>query len=492
MAAAVMGSNELQPKSLPRSAIAEESVVGCMLHDFTTARPATAAAGLQPHHFEDRLLGAIYAGSIAVAAEGEDVNQLTTYAWLQGQGGAYSGTSFELLHGLAYSVPSAVNAGSYARIVVEEARRREVVAAARRLQNRAETGAPLDDVWADVRAMLDNAHADDAQRIRVEWAADLPDDLQAPAQLVEGLLTVGGLSMVFGESNSGKSYLATHLALRIAAGETFLGLRTRKGTVLYGAGEGAWSIRNRVRAYERYFGAKAGRFGLVPQALGLLDPSEDVEALITLAREIEQRDGERVSLIVVDTVARSMVGGDENAAVDMGRLVGGADRLREATGAHVLLIHHAGKDSARGARGHSSLRAALDTEIEVTADEAAKLHYAKVTKQRDLPSKGEKFAARLVPVELGRDEWGNAITACAVEAAEADEKGGGRPKLTPSQHAVLAFLRGRDGGIRKAELVKAIEPQGVSRPAAYKALTELQIHGLTVEVAGQVYLPKEG
>ena len=30
----------------------------------------------------------------------------------------------------------------------------------------------------------------------------------------------------------------------------------------------------------------------------------------------------------------------------------------------VLLVHHTGKDAAKGARGHSSLRAAIDTEID--------------------------------------------------------------------------------------------------------------------------------
>jgi len=33
-----------------------------------------------------------------------------------------------------------------------------------------------------------------------------------------------------------------------------------------------------------------------------------------------------------------------------------------------MIIHHSGKDKNKGARGHSSLRAAVDTEIEIKVD----------------------------------------------------------------------------------------------------------------------------
>ncbi len=51
----------------------------------------------------------------------------------------------------------------------------------------------------------------------------------------------------------------------------------------------------------------------------------------------------------------------------MGALVRCMDLIRQETGACVLFVHHSGKDAAKGARGHSLLRAAIDTEIEVKA-----------------------------------------------------------------------------------------------------------------------------
>ena len=49
---------------------------------------------------------------------------------------------------------------------------------------------------------------------------------------------------------------------------------------------------------------------------------------------------EEPKLIIFDTLARCMVGGDENSPLDMGRAVAAADRVRVETGAAVLLVHH--------------------------------------------------------------------------------------------------------------------------------------------------------
>src|SRR4051812_18886432 len=70
-------------------------------------------------------------------------------------------------------------------------------------------------------------------------------------------------------------------------------------------------------------------------------------------------------MVVIDTLFRALAGGNENACEDMGTVVANADRIRAATGACVLMIHQCGKDAVRGMRGHSSLKAATDSEIEV-------------------------------------------------------------------------------------------------------------------------------
>ncbi len=93
-----------------------------------------------------------------------------------------------------------------------------------------------------------------------------------------------------------------------------------------------------------------------------------------------------------------------------------AEMLKERTGACVLLIHHTGKSAAQGARGHSSLRAAVDTEIEVTKEDGSDVIEAEATKQRDMP-RGKVFRYWLAGVDLGEDQDGDAITTCVVERA---------------------------------------------------------------------------
>ena len=131
-----------------------------------------------------------------------------------------------------------------------------------------------------------------------------------------------------------------------------------------------------------------------------------------------------------------MSGLDENTAPDIAQLVAGLDLIRRATGAHVMLIHHTGKDAARGARRHSTLRAAIDTEIELTRDEAGQIT-AEVTKQRDGPT-GYRFAYTLRQVELGQDQDGDPVTSCLVEPM--DTARAGHAEITGSARTALDLL----------------------------------------------------
>ena len=321
-------------------------------------------------------------------------------------------------------------------------------------------------------------------RIPFEWAKDMTDNPDELREIVQGLLTAGGMSMIYGESNSGKSYLATHLAFCMSHGSPWLGRQLEQGAVIYVAGEGATSIRRRIKAHELHFGREIEAFGLIPCALSLMDPGADVENLIELIKEKASEIGQRVLLVIVDTVARAMGGGNENASEDMSRLVRAGDRIREETGAHLMWIHHSGKDQAKGARGHSSLRAALDTEMEVTADSLTATHTIEVTKQRDLSTKGERLAGRFVSVDLGPGQWDTRITACAVEDAAAPAVARKMPRLGEAQQAILGLLRGAEKDLRVSEVAKRLSEQ-FSTGSTYNAASRLKDLGL-VEITGGV------
>ena len=248
--------------------------------------------------------------------------------------------------------------------------------------------------------------------------ADAAPSLDAD-DFLEGVLTRGAMSVIYGESNSGKTFFALDLALHVAAGRQWRDREADQGFVLYLALEGSQAILNRVAAFkaEHGFEDTSLPFAIAPVGVNLLDPEADAGAVIATIKALGETMAVKPILIVVDTLARAMAGGNENASEDMGALVINGDSIRRESGAHVMWIHHSGKDAAKGARGHSSLRAATDTEIEVVAEEGART--ATVTKQRDMECAGA-FGFTLKVVELGTNRRGKAVTSCVVAAGDDD------------------------------------------------------------------------
>lgn len=254
---------------------------------------------------------------------------------------------------------------------------------------------------------------------------------------VQGLLVEQSSAVLYGESNSGKTFFATALAMAVASGMPWFGRRVEQGGVLYLALEGGQGFRNRIAAWRERHDSLTGPvyFAAIPSQVNLLHPDADMPRVIAAARDAAERMGVGIKLIVVDTLARAMAGGNENAPEDMGALVMNMDRIRAETGAAVLFIHHSGKDAAKGARGHSSLRAAIDTEIEVEASDGP-VRRATVVKQRDM-RKGDVFAFELEVVNLGENRHGEMVTTCLVQEVEDGPKRARRPKL--SGHTQVAF-----------------------------------------------------
>lgn len=236
------------------------------------------------------------------------------------------------------------------------------------------------------------------------------------AYTVKGWLHQGGLSVTYGPPNVGKSFLALDMAHHVSKGRAWGGRRTVRTRVLYIAAEGGGSFANRVTALDD------PEFWVLTVPLALVGKGSDAQALSETVMHMTEVGGGPFGLIVVDTLARVMGAGDENAAPDIADLIAGLDRLRDATGAHVMLIHHSGKDLARGARGHSALKAAVDTEIVLSRDDDTGIITALLDKQRDGPT-GLKFHYRLRQVEIGIDRDGDPVTTCVVEPGESAEAG---------------------------------------------------------------------
>ena len=261
---------------------------------------------------------------------------------------------------------------------------------------------------------------------------------------VQGLLIEQSAAVIYGESNAGKTFFATDLALSVAAGDLWCGRRVEPGGVVYCVLEGGIGFYNRVSAWKAERGLQHTPlpFGAIPSGLNLLDPEADTTRLIKAIKMAAEHMGCPVKLVVIDTLARAMAGGNENSSEDMGALVMNMDAIRAATQAAVMFIHHSGKDQAKGARGHSSLRAAIDTEIEVVADETSMAKTASVVKQRDM-KKGDVFSFTLRVVELGPNRHGEQVTTCIVDYGQDQAAGAAsdrRRRLTGHTKRALEVL----------------------------------------------------
>lgn len=253
---------------------------------------------------------------------------------------------------------------------------------------------------------------DKTQPLDYVLASDLPESFNPPDEILEGLLTAGDGSVIYGDSNSGKTFLAVSMAASIAQGTQWLGRRTERGLVLYLAAESPASIRRRLQAYQRYHKVKLQNFVIVQNPIDLFSDDGDTRRIIGLVKQLESQTGQKVRLIVGDTLARLSSGANENAGQDMSVVIRHFDIIRTETCAHFTLIHHSGKNAANGARGWSGVRAAVDTEMEVT--DSIDGRCIEVTKQRDLDGKGDRIGFRLELVILGDSKWGTPTGSCVV------------------------------------------------------------------------------
>jgi hypothetical protein len=200
---------------------------------------------------------------------------------------------------------------------------------------------------------------------------------------------------------------------------------------------------------------------VIPCPVDLTRAGADVPELLTCIREAGEAADMPVVMVVIDTLSRAMQGADENAPADMTAFVGNIDRLRTADDLpHVLIVHHTGKDLAKGSRGHSSLRAATDTEIEIVlVDDAGdgKAAVARVKKQRDMVGENV-FPFTIKSVRLGQDTDGASVTAAVVEhlgempGKEISKTKAPKPKERSDQALdILTTLVQAEGSVQRAK-----------------------------------------
>ncbi|ALX13204.1 DNA primase [Burkholderia cepacia JBK9] len=319
--------------------------------------------------------------------------------------------------------------------------------------------------------------------LSVTFADELPEPFTPPDELVEGVLTTGGGSVLYGDSNCGKTFFAIDMAAAVARGVDWMGRHIEPGLVVYLAAESPASVRSRLQAYQKYHGARVPNFAIVQSPVNLFKGDADATTIIRTVLQIEAQRRQKVRLIVGDTLARLSAGANENAGQDMSLVIDRVDRIRTECKAHFMLIHHSGKNAAAGARGWSGMRCAIDTEIEVT--DASGSRCAEITKVRDLGTKGERIGFRLDVLTLGVTKWGTPATTCVVVPADAPEKLKVSKRIGEVEGAVIEYLASLKIGVKKSAVVAHFSGRYEKGPV-YRAMKALAVAAAIHEAAGMV------
>jgi archaellum biogenesis ATPase FlaH len=251
--------------------------------------------------------------------------------------------------------------------------------------------------------------------------------------LVEGELPAESLAVLYGESGAGKSFIALDYALRLA----------HEGkTVVYAANEGLSGYAKRVEAWcTHHRRAQPSRLLFYTYPVNLIS-SDDVDRFAGHMERLEEMGLSAPVLVVVDTLAMSMIGADENSARDMGLALASCRQLIDRLGATVLLVHHSGKVGLFE-RGSSALRGNADVMLRVAA--ADDVVVLECTKMKDAEAPRPRY--------LALRSVGSSLVALPV-----DEATGVSKQLTTLQRRVLETLGLETcaGGVTLRELAELV------------------------------------
>lgn len=408
----------------------EQAILGGILEN--NALYDGAAERLSVADFEDPMHRVIWATIMRLAVDDQPLDAVTVAETLERTGrlSGVGGTPYISL--LAERAPAQSNFPKYVEALANESRQRQAQAVAAELQEAIIKPNGKDPValMDELRTLLEPAEAEDKESLF--WMPHELDQFEEDECVIDRWLPEGGIHILYSPKDCLKSFVAVDWFLCVASGTPWKGFPVKQGPCLYIAGEGARGLRKRFAAWgiRHQVNVKALPFRLSKMPMRVLD-AKDISRWAAEIDRIGEDYGRAPALIVIDTLATNFGPGDENAPTDMAQFLAQLMiHIRRDRPITIVVVHHAGKDLTRGARGGSSLEANAEgvftiekIETEGEWDLTIKLKCKHIKDDEKPPD----MVLKATPVELGvKNKHGDPLTSLVLE-----------PQLTERELAVL-------------------------------------------------------
>lgn len=229
-----------------------------------------------------------------------------------------------------------------------------------------------------------------------------------------------GVTMIYGQSNAGKTYQILDSAFHTACGFRWHGCDVGKGVVLYCPSEGTELVGHRIKALvenktELADGLK--NFEVYEDKLDFSNPNQ--------IKKFKEEIGDLgASRVIIDTLSGSIGLYDDLKNADMHKVLNSFYDLSNTFDASIEFTHHPRKDDGTVYRGASVLY--NDVDVVIMMENRYNLNNGEVvtalncTKNRycDYTKYCKEYTFKRIEVEVGKDQKGNPITDCYIEKTD--------------------------------------------------------------------------
>lgn len=190
-------------------------------------------------------------------------------------------------------------------------------------------------------------------------------ELRPPEWLIDGVFETDSLSIVFGASGAGKTFVTLDVAMHIASGKAYHGKAVRKSPVAYIAGEGNAGFARRVAAWCQLNQVDLAEVPFFKSTAPITLSNDAIDEIIENLKAIIEAEG-NLGLLVLDTLDRT-IEGVEDKNEDTKAYLDLCDRVRGEIGCTVLIVAHVGHAAKDRAKGSTKLKDRMDASYKVEA-----------------------------------------------------------------------------------------------------------------------------